>query len=127
MRALASVDQRAIDAAQMLEVSIGLHSVRRRNGGTDGTDAVVRLLPGVIGKEKATARKVETGLLEPSLYTHPRNWNGIEAPEILASGHHQKIAEWRLEEAKKEADASTGLAEVPARAGTGQQGEGIGR
>ena len=35
-------------------------------------------------------------------HADPQNWNGIEAPEILASGHHQKIAEWRLEEAKKE-------------------------
>ena len=53
-------------------------------------------------EESHREESFETGLLEPSLYTHPRNWNGIEAPEILASGHHQKIAEWRLEEAKKE-------------------------
>ena len=66
-------------------------------------DAVVRLLPGVIGKEESHREEsFETGLLEPSLYTHPRDWNGIQAPEILASGHHRKIAEWRLAEAKKE-------------------------
>ena len=98
------VDQRVIDAAQMLEVSIGDYIL---SGGEMAAltvlDAVVRLLPGVIGKEESHREEsFETGLLEPSLYTHPRNWNGIEAPEILASGHHQKIAEWRLEEAKKE-------------------------
>jgi len=98
------VDQRVIDAADMLEVSIGDYIL---SGGEMAAltvmDAVVRLLPGVIGKEASHREEsFETGLLEPSLYTHPRNWNGIEAPEILASGHHQKIAEWRLEEAKQE-------------------------
>ena len=93
-----------IDAAQMLEVSIGDYIL---SGGEMAAltvlDAVVRLLPGVIGKEQSHREEsFETGLLEPSLYTHPRNWNGIQAPEILVSGHHQKIAEWRLEEAKKE-------------------------
>jgi tRNA (guanine37-N1)-methyltransferase len=41
-------------------------------------------------------------LLEHAQYTQPRVWRGIEAPAVLASGHHQKIAEWRLAEAKRE-------------------------
>ena len=98
------VDQRVIDAAGMLEVSIGDYIL---SGGEMAAltvmDAVVRLLPGVIGKAQSHREEsFETGLLEPSLYTHPRNWNGIEAPEILASGHHRKIADWREAEAKRE-------------------------
>jgi tRNA (guanine37-N1)-methyltransferase len=93
-----------IDAAGMLEVSIGDYIL---SGGEMAAltvmDTVVRLLPGVIGKEASHREEsFETGLLEPSLYTHPRNWNGIEAPEILASGHHQKIADWRLAAAQQE-------------------------
>jgi tRNA (guanine37-N1)-methyltransferase len=66
-------------------------------------DAVVRLLPGVMGKEASHREEsFETGLLEHSQFTQPRVWNGIEAPEILASGHHRKIAEWRQAEAEKE-------------------------
>ena len=98
------VDQRVIDAAGMMEVSIGDFIL---SGGEvaalTGMDSVVRLLPGVIGKEASHREEsFETGLLEPSLYTHPRNWNGIEAPEILASGHHGRIAEWRAGEARRE-------------------------
>jgi tRNA (guanine37-N1)-methyltransferase len=98
------VDQRVIDAAGMLEVSIGDFIL---SGGEVAAltvmDSVVRLLPGVIGKEASHREEsFETGLLEPSLYTHPRNWNGIEAPQILASGHHGRIADWRAEEARRE-------------------------
>jgi tRNA (guanine37-N1)-methyltransferase len=98
------VDQRVIDAAGMLEVSIGDFIL---SGGEVAAltvmDSVVRLLPGVIGKEASHQQEsFETGLLEPSLYTHPRNWDGNEAPEILASGHHGRIAEWRAAEAKRE-------------------------
>jgi len=98
------VDQRVIDAAGLMEVSIGDFIL---SGGEVAAltvmDTVVRLLPGVIGKEASHHEEsFETGLLEPSLYTHPRNWNGIEAPEILASGHHGRIAEWRAGEARRE-------------------------
>lgn len=98
------VDQRVIDTAGMMEVSIGDYIL---SGGEMAAltviDTVVRLLPGVIGKEASHREEsFETGLLEPSLYTHPRDWNGIQAPEILASGHHRKIAEWRLAEAERE-------------------------
>ena len=98
------VDQRVIDAADMTEVSIGDYIL---SGGETAAlavmDAVVRLLPGVVGKEASHREEsFEFGLLEHSQYTQPRVWNGIEAPEILASGHHRKIAEWRQAEAEKE-------------------------
>jgi len=98
------VDQRVIDSADMMEVSIGDYIL---SGGEMAAltimDAVVRLLPGVMGKEASHREEsFETGLLEHSQFTQPRVWNGIEAPEILASGHHRKIAEWRQAEAEKE-------------------------
>ena len=98
------VDQRVIDAADMMEVSVGDYVL---SGGEVAAltvmDAVVRLLPGVMGKEAGHLEEsFETGLLEHSHYTQPRLWNGIEAPAILATGHHRKIAEWRQAEAEKE-------------------------
>ena len=98
------VDQRVIDSADMMEVSVGDYIL---SGGEIAAltvmDCVVRLLPGVMGKEAGHREEsFEAGLLEHSHYTQPRVWNGIEAPEILASGHHRKIAEWRQAEAEKE-------------------------
>jgi tRNA (guanine37-N1)-methyltransferase len=98
------VDQRVIDSAGMMEVSIGDYIL---SGGETAAltvmDAVIRLLPGVMGKDTSHREEsFETGLLEHSHYTQPRVWNGIEAPAILASGHHRKIAEWRQAEAEKE-------------------------
>ena len=98
------VDQRVIDSADMMEVSVGDYIL---SGGEIAAmtvmDAVVRLLPGVMGKEASHREEsFETGLLEHSHYTQPRVWNGVEAPKILASGHHRKIAEWRQAEAEKE-------------------------
>ena len=98
------VDQRVIDSAGMMEVSVGDYVL---SGGEIAAltvmDAVVRLLPGVIGNEDSHREEsFEAGLLEHSHYTQPRVWNGIGAPEILGSGHHRKIAEWRQAEAEKE-------------------------
>jgi tRNA (guanine37-N1)-methyltransferase len=98
------VDQRVIDETDMMEISIGDYIL---SGGEPAAmivmDAVVRLLPGVMGKEEGHRdESFETGLLEHAQYTQPRVWRGIEAPAVLASGHHQKIAEWRLAEAKRE-------------------------
>ena len=81
------VDQRVIDSADMMEVSIGDYIL---SGGETAAltvmDSVIRLLPGVMGKEASHREEsFETGLLEHSHYTQPRVWNGIEAPEILAS------------------------------------------
>ena len=98
------VDQRVIDAANMMEVSIGDYVL---SGGETAAltvmDAVIRLLPGVMGKEVGHREEsFEVGLLEYPQYTQPRLWNGIEAPKILASGHHRRIVEWRQAEAEKE-------------------------
>ena len=98
------VDQRVVDSFNMMEVSVGDFIL---SGGETAAltvmDAVVRLLPGVMGKEASHREEsFETGLLEHSQYTQPRVWNGIKAPEVLSSGHHRKIAEWRQSEAEKE-------------------------
>ena len=64
-------------------------------------DAAVRLLPGALGKDCSAAEESFTmGLLEYPQYTRPRVYDGMEVPEILLSGDHAKIAEWRLEQAK---------------------------
>jgi tRNA (guanine37-N1)-methyltransferase len=64
-------------------------------------DAVARKLPGVLKKEDATeSESFATGLLDFPQYTRPREWRGREVPEILFSGDHKKIAEWRQEAAR---------------------------
>ena len=65
-------------------------------------DAVVRLLPGVMGHaESGTEESFETGLLEYPHYTRPQVFEGLTIPEILVSGDHQKIAKWRRAEAER--------------------------
>ena len=96
------LDQRAIEHYQLEEVSIGDYVL---SGGEQAAmvilDAVVRLLPGVMGKEISHLEdSFETGLLEHHHYTQPRDWKGLEPPEILLSGHHQNIAKWRAENAR---------------------------
>lgn len=62
-------------------------------------DATVRLLPEVLGNnESAVGDSFSTGLLEYPQYTRPASFRGMEVPEILRSGNHQKIAEWRKKE-----------------------------
>ena len=84
-----------------MEISIGDYIL---SGGEPAAmivmDAVVELLPGVMGKEEGHCDEFETGLLEHAIHA-PRS-AGIEAPAVLASGHHQRIAEWRLAEAERE-------------------------
>jgi len=64
-------------------------------------DAVVRLLPGVMGKEASGSEEsFETGLLEYPHYTRPRDWEGRAIPEVLLSGDHAAIARWRREQAE---------------------------
>jgi len=97
------LDQRVIDHHQLMEVSVGDYIL---SGGELAAqillDSVIRLLPGVMGKEIGHLQEsFETGLLEHDHYTQPRVWNKMAAPEILASGHHQKIAAWRNEQAKE--------------------------
>ena len=95
------VDQRVIDGRNLEEISIGDYIL---SGGELGAmvlmDAVVRLLPGVMGKvASGEDESFESGLLEYPHYTRPTVWEGHEIPDILASGHHGKIAKWRHEQA----------------------------
>ena len=65
-------------------------------------DAAVRLLPGVMGDDASGAEEsFEQGLLEYPHYTRPQEWEGRSIPEVLTSGNHSKIKEWRREQAEK--------------------------
>lgn len=97
------VDQRVIDARGLEEVSIGDYIL---SGGEPAAlvllDAVVRLLPGVMGNEASGAHEsFEHGLLEYPHYTRPQEFEGLTIPEVLTSGNHAKIAAWRRQEAEK--------------------------
>ena len=64
-------------------------------------DAVVRLLPGVVGAPATLEEEsFERGLLEYPHYTRPAEWQGRGVPEVLLSGHHEKIRTWRLAQAE---------------------------
>lgn len=91
------VDQRVIDARQLEEVSIGDYIL---SGGEPAAfimlDAIIRLLPGVMGNdESGTYESFEDNLLEHPHYTRPQEFEGREIPEVLLSGNHKKIDEWR--------------------------------
>jgi tRNA (guanine37-N1)-methyltransferase len=97
------VDQRVIDGRELEEVSIGDYIL---SGGEPAAlvllDAVVRLLPGVMGNEASgTEESFESGMLEYPLYTRPQVFEDRPIPEVLTSGNHGKIAEWRRNEALK--------------------------
>ena len=96
------LDQRVIDLAGLEEISIG--DVVLSGGELPAImtmDAVVRLLPGVMGNAEAHQNdSFENGLLEHALYTQPREWQGMQVPEILTSGDHGKIAQWRQTESE---------------------------
>ena len=91
------VDQRVLEARGIEEVSIGDYVL---TGGEPAAlvllDAVVRLRPGVLGNAASTEEEsFAGGLLEHPHYTRPAVWEGREIPEVLLSGHHARIAEWR--------------------------------
>ena len=97
------VDERVIEARGLIEVSVGDYVL---SGGEIAAfavlDACVRLIPGVMGKEKSGAEEsFERGLLEYPHYTRPREWEGRAIPDVLLSGDHAKIAAWRRAEAKR--------------------------
>lgn len=97
------VDERVIEARRLTEVSLGDFVL---SGGEPAAiallDAVVRLIPGVMGKEASGAEEsFESGLLEHPHYTRPRVWEGREVPDILLSGDHGAIARWRRDAAVK--------------------------
>lgn len=97
-------DQRISDTLKPLEVSVGDFIC---NGGEVPAmlliDAVIRLVPGVLGDE--TSSKYDSfsadQLLEYPQYTRPREYNGMNVPEVLLSGNHQAIADWRKEQSLK--------------------------
>jgi tRNA (guanine37-N1)-methyltransferase len=65
-------------------------------------DAVVRLLPGVLGdKESIEEESFSNSMLEYPHYTRPRKFRGMEVPDILLSGDHAKIKQWRRQQAEK--------------------------
>jgi tRNA (guanine37-N1)-methyltransferase len=93
------VDERVIEKRGLIEVSVGDYIL---SGGEPAAlvllDAVVRLLPGVMGKaESGTEESFEDGLLEHPHYTKPNIWEGIEIPQVLLSGDHKAMARWKLE------------------------------
>jgi tRNA (guanine37-N1)-methyltransferase len=96
------VDQRVIEARDIEEISIGDYVL---SGGELAAmviiDAAVRLLPGIMGsRESVSEESFADGLLEYPHYTRPREWEGRQIPEILLSGDHQRIAEWRRQQAE---------------------------
>lgn len=97
------VDQRVIEARQLEEVSIGDYIL---SGGEPAAltllDAVVRILPGVMGNAlSGTHESFEDGLLEYPHYTRPQVFEGREIPGVLTSGNHGEIDKWRREQALK--------------------------
>jgi tRNA (guanine37-N1)-methyltransferase len=97
------VDERAIEARGLIEVSIGDYVL---SGGEIAAlailDACVRLIPDVMGKEESGHEEsFERGLLEYPHYTRPREWEGRAIPDVLLSGDHAKIAAWRRSEAER--------------------------
>lgn len=102
------VDQRVLDFHQMEEISAGDFVL---SGGDVAAlvmlDACIRLLPGVVGEAASLEEESFSvgdgpfsGLLEYPQYTRPAEWKGLHVPEVLLSGHHARIQEWRLNEAK---------------------------
>ena len=97
------VDERVIEARGLREVSIGDYIL---SGGEIAAmavlDAAVRLLPGVMGNaQSAETESFAEGLLEYPHYTRPALFEGRGIPEVLVSGDHRRIAEWRRAEAER--------------------------
>jgi tRNA (guanine37-N1)-methyltransferase len=97
------LDQRAIDARGLEEVSIGDFVLA---GGEIAAmaliEAAVRLIPGVLGADASPAEEsFEAGLLEYPQYTRPQSFEGRDIPDVLTSGNHAAIARWRKAEAER--------------------------
>ena len=97
------VDQRVADGLGAEEVSIGDFVL---SGGEPAAltvvDAVVRLLPGALGDhESASSDSHYEGLLAPPSYTRPPSYRGLDVPDVLLSGDHDKIATWRAAQAER--------------------------
>lgn len=95
------IDQRIRDTYVTLEISIGDYVL---SGGEQAAvvlaDSIIRILPGAIGDEmSALSDSFQDNLLAPPVYTKPEVWNGVKVPEVLLSGNHKAIDDWRLEKA----------------------------
>ena len=96
------VDQRVLDYKKIEEISIGDFIL---SGGESAAiiilDAVLRLIPGVLGNENSIKDESFTdNLLEYPQYTQPRVWNNLEVPSVLLSGNHAEIKDWRLNQSQ---------------------------
>ena len=96
------IDQRVIEARNIEELSIGDFVL---SGGETAAfvmlDAIIRILPGVLGNEKSVEdESFENGLLEYPQYTKPQIWEEKTVPDVLLSGDHAKIKDWRLSQSE---------------------------
>ena len=94
------IDERVIERRSLIEVSLGDFVL---SGGEPAAlallDAVIRLLPGVMGKvASGEEESFEDGLHEHPHYAKPRTWEGLEIPQILLSGDHKAIALWKRQQ-----------------------------
>jgi tRNA (guanine37-N1)-methyltransferase len=97
------VDQRVLEARGAEEISLGDFVL---SGGEPAAialiDACVRIVPGIVGSaESLEEESFERGLLEYPHYTRPQVWKDRVVPEVLVSGHHAKVRQWRLAEAER--------------------------
>jgi tRNA (guanine37-N1)-methyltransferase len=97
------LDERVLEEHEIEELSIGDFVL---SGGEPAAlcliDACVRLLPGVVGSEVSLEEEsFERGLLEYPHYTRPQRWRGRDVPDVLLSGHHERIRAWRLSQAER--------------------------
>ena len=91
------IDERVIERRQLREVSVGDYVL---SGGEPAAivllDAIVRLVPGVMGEAQSAAEEsFEDGLLEHPHYTKPNTWEGLDIPQVLLSGDHAAMARWK--------------------------------
>ena len=96
------IDQRVLETRNIQEYSIGDFIL---SGGETASfvlvDSIIRLLPGVLGNDNsAKEESFENDLLEYPQYTKPQNWEGKSTPEVLLSGDHTKIKDWRLSQSE---------------------------
>ena len=96
------VDERVLSTRNIEEISIGDYVL---SGGETAAlvilDSVLRLIPGVLGNEKSVSEETfENGLLEYPQYTKPQIWEQKSVPDVLLSGDHAKIKDWRLSQSE---------------------------
>jgi len=102
----ARVAEHAATRMRVIEVSLGDYVL---NGGEVAAlaivEAIVRLIPGVLGNPESLAEESHgddlDGLLEYPMYTKPAQWRGLEVPPVLLSGHHEQVAAWRAEQSRQ--------------------------